>query len=215
MPVKGESENLLFEEIAAQEEQKQEETKIIRQKKIKKSEIRKMPVPFHRMSPLKKQWAQIVELLVKKLKLQVRMNVRRRQVEIKRSDLCEELLNLNRASDFIKAFCLGFDLNDALALLRLDDLYIESFEIKDVKRLKGDNLSRCIARITGDKGKTKIAIENATKTRIVVASSKIHILGSFNNIKMSRNAICQLILGSPATKVYSQLRYVCKRKLEF
>lgn len=31
----------------------------------------------------------------------------------------------------------GFDVNDAIALLRLDDLYIESFEVKDVKVRRG------------------------------------------------------------------------------
>lgn len=38
-------------------------------------------------------------------------------------------------------------------------------------------MSRCIARISGEKGKTKNAIENATRTRIVLADSKIHIMG--------------------------------------
>jgi rRNA processing protein Krr1/Pno1 len=42
---------------------------------------------------------------------------------------------IQKAEDFVRAFILGFALDDAVALLRLEDLYIDSFEISDGKCL--------------------------------------------------------------------------------
>ncbi|CAM9813059.1 unnamed protein product, partial [Ectocarpus sp. 12 AP-2014] len=74
--------------------------------------------------------------------------------------------------------------------------------------------SRAIGRIAGQGGKTRHAIENATRTRIIVADQKVHILGSFSNIKVARDAICALILGAPPGKVYNQMRNVARRMSE-
>jgi RNA-binding protein PNO1 len=49
----------------------------------KKSEIRRIPIPPHRMSPLKKDWVNIFVPLTEICGLQVRMNVQRRTVEIR------------------------------------------------------------------------------------------------------------------------------------
>lgn len=179
-----------------------------------KLESRKVPVPPHRMSPLKNTWMKIYPPLVEHLKLQVRMNLKTKTVELKTNKHTEDEGALQKGADFIKAFTLGFDVDDAIALLRLDDLYIETFEIKDVKTLTGDHLSRAIGRIAGKDGKTKFAIENATRTRIVLADSKIHILGGFTHIRMAREAVVSLILSSPPGKVYGNLRTVASRMKE-
>jgi len=177
-------------------------------------ETRKIPIPPHRMTPLKTSWPKIYPPLVEHFKLQVRMNTKSRAVELRTSNHTTDTGALQKGEDFVKAFTLGFDVDDAIALLRLDDLYIETFEIKDVKTLGGEHLGRAIGRIAGKDGKTKFAIENASRTRVVLADQKIHILGGFRNIHIAREAIVSLILGSPPGKVYGNLRTVASRMKE-
>ena len=179
--------------------------------KVKK-EYSKVLVPPNRMKPLKENWPTIVKVLVEHMKIQIKMNPKKKCVEIRTSDTTKDPSAIRKCEDFLKAFMCGFELQDAIAMLRLEDLYLETFLIKDVKAsLHGDHLSRCIGRICGEKGKTKNAIENATRTRIIVQDQKIHILGSNTNTQLARNAICSLILGAPQGKVYSKLRIIGKK----
>ncbi|EST09514.1 K Homology domain protein [Kalmanozyma brasiliensis GHG001] len=179
---------------------------------VAKGQLRKIPIPPHRLTPLKNEWHKIYTPLVEMASLQVRMNVAKKCVELKSSRYTQEQGMLQKGADFVKAFALGFDADDAIALLRMDDLFIDTFEIKDVKTLQGDNLSRAIGRIAGKDGRTRFAIENASRTRLVVADTKIHILGNFGNIKIARDAVVALIRGSPPGKVYANLKTIGARQ---
>ncbi len=92
------------------------------------SETRRIPIPPHRMTPLKKDWLNIFGPLTEILGLQIRMNVQRRCVEIRVCDPSaidlkinhhdiqtsretKDIGSLQKGADFVKAFALGFDVN--------------------------------------------------------------------------------------------------------
>merc|ERR1711959_821497 len=177
-------------------------------------ELRNIPIPQHRFIALKNNWKELCNAISQKTNLDIRINVHSRSVEIKRTLVTEDSGLLQRVTDALRAFIMGFHFQDAIALLRLDKLYVESFKIEDVKTLKELHLKRALGRLVGKNGKTKLAIENATKTRVVIADTKIHLLGSFQNINAARDVICHLLLGRPPGKVHSKLQSLCTRAVE-
>lgn len=189
-------------------------------------EYRKIPIPPHRVTPLRNNWLKIYAPLVEQLKLQVRYNTKIRSVELRTSTgAIKDNTNpsvsdspdsgyIQKGADFVRAFALGFEVDDAVALLRLDDIFMDSFEVKDVKTLSGDHLARAIGRLAGKGGRTKTTIENASRTRIVLADSKINILGSYRNIRVAKDAIVALIMGSTPGRIYTKLKSVSARLVE-
>lgn len=100
-----------------------------------KSEIRRIPIPPHRLTPLKKDWVNIFSPLAELCGLQVRMNTQRRAVEIRvriyllfilsltkwvaklqTSKHSKEVSFLQKGADFVKAYALGFDVNVCLVI---------------------------------------------------------------------------------------------------
>jgi RNA-binding protein PNO1 len=100
-----------------------------------KQEYRRVMVPANRMKPLKENWPTIVKALVEHMKIQVKMNTKIKCVELRTCEQTEEVSALQKSQEFLKSFMCGFDIQDSIAMLRLEDLYLETFEIKDGKYL--------------------------------------------------------------------------------
>lgn len=52
-------------------------------------------------------------------------------VEIRSYPGTKDKSSIQKAADFLRAFILGFEVEDALALIRLDEMFLETFEIQD------------------------------------------------------------------------------------
>ena len=82
---------------------------------------------------------------------------------------------MQKGAELMSAYAGGSEVQDAVALLQFDNLFIESFYIDD-DVLWGRRLSCAIGRVAGQDGRRTFAIENAT--RIVVFNQHINLLWS-------------------------------------
>jgi RNA-binding protein PNO1 len=77
-----------------------------------KPQIRRITIPPHRLTPLRNNWSKIYPPLVEHLELQVRMNTKTKQVEMRTSKFTTDGGGaLQKGADFLRAFTLGFDVD--------------------------------------------------------------------------------------------------------
>ena len=91
--------------------------------------------------------------------------------------------------------------------LRIIDLTDHVKSDKDLSRIKG--------RIIGGKGKTRKIIEETSNVSLSIYRSYISLIGTYDDIIMSGEALSLLIKGAPHKTVYNRLyNERTKRKME-
>ncbi|KAI5186749.1 RNA-binding protein PNO1 [Nematocida homosporus] len=166
------------------------------------------------MKAIKGAWMKIYTPIVVQCKLEIRMNLSNRSIDIRTCSKTTTAVAIQRAEEFIKAVVLGFSVEDALSILRMDTIYVDGFDIEEVRILRNDHVGRAIGRIAGKKGKVKTNLENISQTRIVLEDKHIRILGTAENIALAKTAISKLIMGSQPAKVCTDLRTISKKVQE-
>ncbi|KAK3011903.1 hypothetical protein RJ639_011423 [Escallonia herrerae] len=87
-------------------------------------QFRRIRVPWHWFTPLKKAWMEIFTPIHEQMKIDIRLKLKDKAniVELKTRADTPDICNLQRCADYVGAFMCGFDLSDAIALLRMDEL---------------------------------------------------------------------------------------------
>jgi len=103
----------------------------------------------------------------------------------------------------LKAFGRGFIIKDSLCLLD-DDYGLEIINLPDL--VKSQNRMTIVkGRLIGTGGKTKKMIEKYTETKLSIQGKTISILGKWDKINVSKEAVMMIIDGSSHVSLYKWL----------
>lgn len=175
---------------------------------VEEAQYRSILVPNHKIRLLKQEWLKIYTPIVQLGKLQIRFNHKSRHVELRSCQATVDLGFLERGITYIQAFLDGFKPEDAISIMKFRDVFTESFQIQEVRKLKSSHLSRAIGRIIGRNGRIKESIENFSRCKFILQDERVSLLGCQENIKIAKDAIGRLIQGSEPSSIFNRLRVI-------
>lgn len=172
---------------------------------------RSIAVPPQRMRLIKAEWIGIYTPIVEYGKLQIRFNLKTKTIDLRTCESTADASLIDRAACFIQSVINGFKVSDAVAIMKFKDVFTDTFELHEIRKMKNSHLSRAIGRIIGRGGRTKESIENFSKCRIVLHDQRVHLLGCHENIKIAKDGIGRLVQGSEPTSIFNRLRIISNK----
>lgn len=172
---------------------------------------RSVVVPPARMRHVKQEWLQIYTPIVEYGRLQLRFNIGARTIDLRTCPATPDPALIDRAAVFIQSVIDGFKPADAAAILKYRDVFTESFDITEIRRLKSAHLARALGRIIGRSGRTKESIENFARCKFILRDHRVFLLGCVDNIKIAKDAIGRLVQGSEPTSIFNRMRVIAAK----
>ncbi len=112
------------------------------------------------------------------------------------------------AEQVLRAVAIGFEPKHAFKLFN-DDFFLEEIDLK-LALGKEKAIERQKARIIGSEGKVKKTIESLSGAFLVVGGDWVAVLGRYEDLKLAKDAIFQLVEGKQILTVYNFLEKYAK-----
>ncbi|MCK5626481.1 RNA-processing protein [Candidatus Bathyarchaeota archaeon] len=113
--------------------------------------------------------------------------------------------SLLKARDIVTAMGRGFSPDRAFAL-RDDEIILDIIDLREIFGRNEDTISRIKGRVIGRGGKTRILIEELTRTDVSIYGHTISLIGDYDSISIAREATLLLLEGKQHSTVYKFLR---------
>jgi len=126
-------------------------------------------------------------------------------IEVFPSDDNDDPSTILRAKDVVTAVGRGFSPDRAM-LLTDDNMVLDIIDLREVFGKNESDINRIKGRVIGSEGKMRRLIEEMTEARVSVYGSTISMIGDFEAVSASRQAIDMLIKGKQHSSVYKFLR---------
>ncbi|MCE4608108.1 MAG: KH domain-containing protein [Caldisphaeraceae archaeon] len=112
--------------------------------------------------------------------------------------------DLMKVKDLIAALSIGFTEEEAMELLRSENILI-TIDIKSRLGNSKNHVRRILGRIIGEGGRAKRTLEEITGTRIHIGNHAIGIIGDYDRSIIAQYGIDMLIEGKMHGTVYRKL----------